>query len=175
MAKSQNRSPLAARSGRTPPFVGALLRMSYQVTRRRQFPVLKQRGHTELNQALLNVFQYPPPDGVRPTDIAERTNMTKQAINYLLGQLERLGYIERRAVKGSSRRLVYLTRRGWEVFEIQWEAMQELEAEWAAQVGQKRFDDFMEVLRELSFVNGGVQLAQALLPRGLPPAARRRA
>ena len=34
---------------------------------------------------------YPHPDGVRPNDLAERINMTKQATNYLLGQLEALG------------------------------------------------------------------------------------
>jgi DNA-binding MarR family transcriptional regulator len=43
--------------------------------------------------------------------------MTKQAMNYLLGQLEARGYIERRAEKGSSRRLVFLTNRGWQVRE----------------------------------------------------------
>jgi len=41
--------------------------------------------------------------------------MTKQAMNYLLGQLEARGYIERRAEMGSSRRLVFLTNRGWQV------------------------------------------------------------
>ena len=50
---------------------------------------------------------YPHPDGVRPSD-GRTINMTKQATNYLLGQLEALA-IERRAQKGSNRRLVYLT------------------------------------------------------------------
>ena len=137
------------KSGRPAPYVGALLRLTYQVARERQLEVQARRGFSDLNQALLSVLVYPPPDGVRPSDLAQRTNMTKQAINYLLGQLEKLGYVERKAVNGR-RRLIYLTKRGWEVFETQWAAMRQLEEEWAKRVGKKRFDDFLSVLRELS-------------------------
>ena len=134
---------------RPPPYVGALLRLTYQAARERQLQAQARRGFSDLNQALLSVLVYPPPDGVRPTDLVERTNMTKQAINYLLGQLEKLGYVERRAVNGR-RRLIYLTKRGWDVFETQWTAMRQLEDEWAKRVGRKRFDDFLSVLQELS-------------------------
>src|SRR6476659_2392201 len=85
------------------PQTGALLRMAYQVTRKHQLEALKKGGFGDLNQALLNVMVYPHPDGVRPSDLAERINMTKQATNYLLGQLEALGYIERKTQKGSIR------------------------------------------------------------------------
>jgi len=109
-----------------------------------------ERGFTDLTQAHLSVLVYPPPEGERPTDLAERTYMTKQAMNYLLGQLESLGYIERHAEKGKGRRLVHLTRRGWQVFESQWASMQQLETLWAARIGQKRFDEFVSTLQELS-------------------------
>src|SRR5579871_665484 len=137
----------AKRNG--PPFIGALLRLAYRAVRQHQFRAYEQRGFTDLNQALLNVFVHPPPDGTRPTELAERTYMTKQAMNYLLGQLESLGYVERRAEKGQSRRLVFLTRRGWQLFETQWAAAQQVEMEWAAIIGKKRFDEFMRTLREL--------------------------
>ena len=110
----KGRSKVAERRPRQPPFVGALLRMTYQAARRRQLEAQIERGFSDLNQAHLNVLVFPPPDGIRPTDLAERTYMTKQAMNYLLAQLESLGYIERRAEKGQGRRLVYLTRRGWQ-------------------------------------------------------------
>jgi DNA-binding MarR family transcriptional regulator len=124
--------------------------MNYQTARQRQFEAQVERGFTDLNQALLNILIYPPPDGTRPTEIVERTNMTKQAVNYLLGQLEALGYVERRKANGRGRRLVYLTRRGREVYETQWESMQQLEAEWSAIVGPKKFENFLDVLRQLS-------------------------
>src|SRR6185437_15095124 len=106
--------PSAKRPDRGPPFIGALLRMAYQQARERQLDAQAKHGFSDLNQALLSVLVYPPPDGERPSDLAERTNMTKQAMNYLLGQLEQIGYVERRANKGR-RRLVYLTEKGWAV------------------------------------------------------------
>ena len=117
-------------SGRQPQ-IGALLRMAYQVTRKHQLEALKEHGFSDLNQALLNVMVYPHPDGIRPSDLAERINMTKQATNYLLGQLESLGYIERKAQKGTTRRLVFLTRRGWDSIDRHRAAILEIEAQWA--------------------------------------------
>ena len=76
--------------------------------------------------------------------------MTKQAMNYLIGELEKLGYMERRSDASGGRRLVYLTRRGWQVFEAIWTAQKQLQKEWAAELGKKRFDDFMSALRRLS-------------------------
>jgi DNA-binding MarR family transcriptional regulator len=135
---------------RDAPYVGALLRVAYQVTRQRAFKLLEERGFTELNQALLSVFIFPPPDGVRPTDLAKRANTTKQAMNYLLSQLESLGYMERRGDEDGARRSVYLTRRGWLVFDAIWTAQRQVEEEWAAHLGKKRFSEFMSVLRQLS-------------------------
>ena len=135
---------------RRPPFVAGLLRMTYQVARRRQLEVQFEHGFTDLTQAHLNVLVYPPPDGVRPTELAERCFMTKQAMNYLLGELETRGYVERRSEKGRRSVRVYLTRRGWRFFETQWAAMKQLEDEWSAVIGGKRFDEFLRTLRRLS-------------------------
>lgn len=149
MRKSVN-SPHATDRGRPPPpTAGALLRMTYQAIRERQFAALREKGFDDLNQPLLSVFLYPPPDRMRPSELAERANMTKQAMNYLLGQLEARGYIERRAERGSSRRLVFLTNRGWQVREILLAVVTEVEAEWTSVLGQPRFDDFMSSLRQL--------------------------
>jgi DNA-binding MarR family transcriptional regulator len=135
---------------RDAPYVGALLRVTYQVTRQRAFKLLEERGFTDLNQALLSVFIFPPPDGVRPTDLAKRTGTTKQAMNYLLSQLESLGYMERQSDETGGRRSVYMTRRGWLVFDAIWTAQRQVEEEWAALLGKRRFDEFMSVLRQLS-------------------------
>jgi DNA-binding MarR family transcriptional regulator len=132
------------------PYVGALLRISYRVSRERSLLALIEDGFTDLNPALLSAFFYPPPHGVRPIDLAENANMTKQAMNYLVTQLEELGYMERHAKKAGGRRLVYLTRRGWMVFETIWTTQLQLQAEWAAKLGEKRFGEFMNTLRELA-------------------------
>ena len=103
-----------------------------------------------MSPAHLAVFQYPPPDGVRPIDLADRTFMSKQALNQLLRQLEAHGYIERRLEKANGRRLIFLTRRGWRVCETQWSVMQDLEREMSASLGPKAFGEFMNALRELA-------------------------
>jgi DNA-binding MarR family transcriptional regulator len=142
--------PIASALERDGPYVGALLRMAYAVSRERSLDMLVERGFTDLNQALLGGFFWPPPDGARPIDLAERANVTKQAMNYIIGELEKLGYMERRSERPGGRRLVYLTRRGWRVFAAIWTAQRELQAEWAAALGRREFAAFMSGLRRLS-------------------------
>src|SRR5436190_17829997 len=80
-----------------PPLIGALLRMPWEVVQRRMLERLHERGFDDLDAAHLQVFQYPGPQDTRPSELAARLRMSKQALNYLLGQLERLDYLERRA------------------------------------------------------------------------------
>jgi DNA-binding MarR family transcriptional regulator len=111
---------------------------------------IREAGGTDVHETHLAVFSYPPPDGVRPSELARRLNMSRQATNHVIAQLEALGYLERRATKGSNRRLVYLKPRAWRVAEAIWAGMRDLQAEWAAEVGHERFAVFMDVLRELA-------------------------
>jgi DNA-binding MarR family transcriptional regulator len=133
-----------------PPFVGALLRQCWRRVRDRIQGAVRAAGFDDLQEAHLAVFTYPLPDGVRPADLARRMGMTPQATNYLIAQVEALGYLERRAPKGSDRRLIYLTERGWQVGETIFACLCELQAEWADEVGQTQFADFMDVLRRLA-------------------------
>jgi DNA-binding MarR family transcriptional regulator len=132
------------------PRFGALLRLCTQHARRHIIEAIGAAGFTDLQDAHLAVFQYPAPDGVRPSELARRIRMSRQATNYLISQLEQLGYLERRAAGDGDRRLVYLTRRGHTVFETIFAALRDLERRWADKVGRKRFDDFIEVLRALA-------------------------
>ena len=144
--------PIAIALSKDAPYVGALLRLTNQISRQRSLSALVARGLSDLNQSLLSALLYPMTQGgMRPIDMAENSNMTKQAMNYLIGQLEALGYVERRTDE-DDRRLVYLTRRGWIVFETIWKAQIQLEKEWEKLLGKKRFDEFMKTLRQLSGV-----------------------
>ncbi len=132
------------------PFVGALLRITFQRVRSRMLAAIHEAGFTDFQEAHFAILSYPPPDGIRPSDLARQRQMTRQAVNYLIVQLEELGYVERRANDGDDRRLVYLTARGWKVGETIFACLRELEAEWAKQTGRDRFAIFMDVLRQLS-------------------------
>jgi len=145
--------PTALALSKNAPYVGAMLRLTYQIARQRSLSALMERGFTDLNQSLLNAFFYPmSQSGMRPSDLAEKANMTKQALNYLLGQLEAAGYLERRPGARGDRRLIHLTRRGWLVFETIWKAQIQLEKDWEKQLGKKRFEEFMKTLQQLSGV-----------------------
>jgi hypothetical protein len=50
-------------------------------------------------------------------------------------------------------RLVFLTKRGWQVRAIILNAVREVEVEWASLLGQQRFGEFMNTLRQLSSVH----------------------
>src|SRR5690242_10728196 len=78
-----------------PPLIGALLRIPFETVRDRMLAGLHERGYTDLIAAHLDVFQYPGPENQRPIDLATQTRISKQALNYLLGQLEQLGYLTR--------------------------------------------------------------------------------
>ena len=74
-----------------PPLIGALLRTPWEAVQRHMLERLHERGFADLDSAHLNVFQYPGPQGTRPSELAARLRISKQALNYLLGELERFG------------------------------------------------------------------------------------
>lgn len=134
-----------------PPLIGALLRMPWEAVQRHMLERLHERGFTDLDAAHLNVFQYPGPQGARPSDLAARLRISKQALNYLLGELERLGYLERRPDPADLRsKRVALTRRGASAIGVIREAVGEVEAAWSQQLGPKRFARLRSLLLELN-------------------------
>jgi DNA-binding MarR family transcriptional regulator len=136
-----------------PPLIGALLRRPWQVVRNRMLEHLHAHGFDDLDAAHLNVLQYPGPQGMRPSELAARLHMTKQALNYLLGELERLGYLERRPDPGDQRsKRIALTERGLKAgFAIR-DAVRQIEADWERQLGERRFAQLRALLRELNDV-----------------------
>jgi DNA-binding MarR family transcriptional regulator len=136
-----------------PPLIGALLRVPWEVLRERMLAGLHARGFSDLGPAHLNVLQYPGPDGARPSELAVRTRMSKQALNYLLGQLEQLGYLERRGEPRARR--VHLTQRGRDVMSAMREIVSETERAWAQELGGESFDRLRELLLRLYAVAAG--------------------
>ena len=148
---SDRKSRLAdANADESPPYVGALLRQCLEHVRARIEADLKSAGFTDLQPAHLAVFSFPPPDGVRPSDLARRIRMSRQATNHIIGQLEALGYLERRAERKGARRRIYLTPRTWGMVKVVHGTLLEIQGEWAADIGPERFGDFMTTLRRIA-------------------------
>src|ERR1700746_4019950 len=78
-----------------PPLIGALLRIPWEAVQQHMLERLHERGFDDFDRAYFAVFQYPGPEGARPTDVAAQVGISKQALNYLLRELERLGYLKR--------------------------------------------------------------------------------
>ena len=134
-----------------PPLIGALLRFPWELVQRHMLERLHERGFTDFDAAYLNVFQYPGPEGARPSELAARLRMTKQAVNYLLGELERLDYLERRPDPDDLRsKRVALTPRGTSAIGVIREAVGEAENVWAQQLGPKRFAQLRGLLLDLN-------------------------
>jgi DNA-binding MarR family transcriptional regulator len=108
-------------------------------------------GFADLDAAHLAVLQYPGPAGARPSELAAKLGMSKQALNYLLGELERFGYLERVPDPDDLRaKRIALTERGEAIVPVIRGAVAEVEAAWAEQLGADRFARFREALVELN-------------------------
>jgi len=131
--------------------IGALLRMPVDVVHRRMFEQLHERGFTDIDPAHLIVFQWPGPDDTRPSELAVRLQISKQALNYLLGQLEQLGYLERRPDPHDQRgKRIAVTKRGRTAIRIIRKAVDEIEKSWAEQLGAEHFAQLKTLLLTLN-------------------------
>ena len=133
-----------------PPLIGALLRVPFETVRDRMLAGLHERGYTDLVAAHLDVFQYPGPENQRPSELATQTRMSKQALNYLLGQLQQLGYLTRETDNSDQRsKRIHLTPRGHAVIKAIREIVQEVEAEWQRRLGPRKFAQLRDLLAQL--------------------------
>ena len=153
MATTNPSSPFTNPSSeeQPPPLIGALLRTPWEEVQRRMLERLHERGFDDLDAAHLNVFQYPGPQGARPSELAARLRISKQALNYLLGSLERLDYLERRPDPDDLRsKRVALTPRGTSAIGVIRDAVGEIETSWAQQLGPQRFTQLRNLLLDLN-------------------------
>ena len=130
-----------------PPLIGALLRVPSQAIHRRLIADLNRAGFADLRLPHIAVLQYPSPEGCRPRELAERAGMSKQAMNQLLQSLEQLGYLRRSADAEDGRaRIVEFTKRGRAAWNQIHEILAEIETEWRATLGARRFGQLKKLL-----------------------------
>ena len=134
-----------------PPWlIGALLRVPAQAIHRRLIVDLNEAGFDDLRLPHIAVLSYPGPDGCRPSELAERAGISKQAMNQLLQSLEQLGYIERSDAEEDGRaRVVHLTERGNAAWFKEFEILAKIEDEWRIILGDKPFEQLKQLLAEV--------------------------
>ena len=110
-----------------------------------------ERGHTDIRPPHGAVFPFLDDEGTRVTTLAERAEITKQAMAELVEHLERHGYVERVADPGDRRaKLVRATAKGRELYVIAGEVLAELEADWSRKLGKGKMAQLRKLLEELN-------------------------
>jgi DNA-binding MarR family transcriptional regulator len=136
-------------SGR-PRYIGALMRVGWQWVRAQVFESVRAAGYDDLNPAHVSLFRHPTLDGLRPIDIAERMQITKQSVHELLTHMERQGYLVREPDPTNRRaRVVRLTESGRRLERVVGGAARAAEEQIAAMLGERRFNQLRDALRLL--------------------------
>lgn len=108
--------------------------------RRRVVDSLEAAGYSDIAPAHLAVLQHPPPAGHRPSELALRAGVSKQAMNHLIGQMEARGYLQRRALPHDRRGTgVWLTREGEAAVRLIRRTVAAIEQEWEHRLGSDRY------------------------------------
>jgi DNA-binding MarR family transcriptional regulator len=108
-------------------------------------------GHPEVRPAHFPILEYIDREqGSRITYLAAQANITVQAMGELVDHLERHGYVERVPDPTDGRaKLVRLTERGHALYALAGQLVRELEAAWAAAIGERKFRQLKRLLAEL--------------------------
>ena len=137
------------------PLAATLPGLADYVTDRLQ-ALTMAKGHPELKRSFGMVLSNIGPHGGRLARIAEEYDVSKQMVSAVAGELEDLGYIQRRFDPGDSRQLVLmLTVRGEQLIEDSISSLVTLEAEFADSIGTQSLNRLKRTLSQLhhTFVN----------------------
>jgi DNA-binding MarR family transcriptional regulator len=133
-----------------PPALIALLSQVRDAVAAELYGGLAERGFAELRPAHGCVFGNIDATGARLTALADRSGLTKQSVGEAVADLEELGFVERVPDPEDGRaKIIRLTPHGADALAAAEEIFADIEARFAAEVGQERFDEFRETLTRL--------------------------
>jgi DNA-binding MarR family transcriptional regulator len=151
MMSRQRSQPLPGSSRDEHPNLGILLRIPLQEVVGRVSAGLAEAGFGDLRPSHTAVFQHIDADGSRLTDLAERAQITKQSMGYLIDYLEQHGYLERRPDPSDRRAtLICLTERGWAQIQAALATIATLEDEWTRALGTDQMHQLRKLLTQLA-------------------------
>jgi DNA-binding MarR family transcriptional regulator len=147
---SREKRPLPGSSTDERPNIGILLRTPFQEVVGRVSAGLAELGFDDIRPAHTAVFQHLSSKGSRLTDLAERAQISKQSMGYLVDYLEQHGYVERRPDPTDRRAtLVFPTDRGWQQIRAALSVIAALEDEWTDRLGIQGMQHLRELLAQL--------------------------
>jgi DNA-binding MarR family transcriptional regulator len=138
--------------------IGRLTLFCYNHFEARMLQSLARQGITDVKQTHLRVFRNIDYDGTRVTEIAARANVTKGAMSQVLAECERLGYVASTTDTVDARaRVVKFTAEGRKLMQYCRKAIAEVEAEFEATIGARKYADLKALLLD---VRGGLVAGQ---------------
>jgi len=142
--------PTSPTEASTPASLGVLLRLLHQQFAGAVDQALGEAGFGDVRSTHASVFTFTPPEGISVAELTRHARVRKQSMTQTVEELERLGYLERRPNPLDRRsRLVVLTARGRKVRPLAMAAGREIEAAWAAVIGEAPLADLKRGLADL--------------------------
>jgi DNA-binding MarR family transcriptional regulator len=139
------------------PMLGARLRTAAEAVHAAAHARLIAAGFDELRPAHFTLLKFPGPHGARPSELAARVGLRKQALNPLLNDLEAWGYLIRIGDDQDRRgRIVHLTERGFALVRVLRETLEAIESGLRARAGDAAVNGFLAVLDEVGQVAAAV-------------------
>jgi DNA-binding MarR family transcriptional regulator len=128
----------------------ALLDVAADVMGQEIYRRLEARGLQDIRRWHGCVFRTIEPEGSRLTELAQRANLTKQAVGEAASDLGRLGYLVREPDPHDGRaKILKLTERGILAQREGLEVIAEIERDWEERFGEQRFQDLRAMLEQL--------------------------
>ena len=130
--------------------LGILMFVGHRAMESRALAALAEAGFDDVTLAQARVFERVGPHGTRLTELAEQAQVTKQTAGFLVDQLEKAGYVERRPDPTDARaRLVCVAERGATAVEVANAEVARVEAEWEEYLGAKEMRQLRRSLTRL--------------------------
>jgi DNA-binding MarR family transcriptional regulator len=133
------------------PHIGQLLRDSF-----RRFEEELRAGTAEARERYGvrpvhdSVLAYLDRDGTRASELADRAQLSRQAITQMVDELEALGVVERHPDPTDGRaKIVRYTPLALEHFDASRTVIADIEQRWGGLLGDGRYEDLRKMLSEL--------------------------
>lgn len=128
-----------------------LLRVPFQALVEELHRRLAEQGFGDIRPTHTIIFALVDVEGIRLNEFAARAQLTKQLVNYLVGAVEDLGYVERIPDPLDRRgKIVRLTRRGVEASAAGSAILNAIEREWVEDLPEPERSMLRPVLERLA-------------------------
>jgi DNA-binding MarR family transcriptional regulator len=138
--------------------IGVLLRNGASAVDAEVKEAQAAQGFDEIQPGHHTVLRHLGEDGARPSELAAKAGITRQAVTKTLDELERLGLVEREPDPADGRGvIVRYTPRGLAALQVARTRMNELERRYASDIGADRWRTVRDVLEALFDAGGKTQ------------------